>query len=223
MKNNQPIPQSSDPQPAAYDTEGRPLYHHPPVTPQQPSSVVTSKPDAYEGNNFNPKIRTQYANEPDLVHASRPIEPTVPEVSDALKRKHEESVRQYPFLNLSAGEFVMLRIRRHPIGLIIPVFFTTLGLTLLATLTMLVPDFYANANMTTGNIPVQLPPEGAIIGALLFVMMLVAFVGGVSIYLAFSQVQPTSRGRVNRAQQSHQGNFRQQCKDQRHRTKSTHA
>lgn len=181
MKNDQQA-QPEDIQPVAYDTEGRPLYHHPPVE-QQPTSIVNSKPDAYEGNNFNPKIRTQYANEPDLVHATRPIEPVVPEVSDALKRKHDESVRQYPFLNLSAGEFVMLRIRRHPIGLIIPVFFTAIGLTLLATITMLVPDFYAANTTVPGTSIVDLPAEGMVIGALMFLMMLVAFIGGVAIWV----------------------------------------
>lgn len=179
MKEDQPL-QSQESQPAAYDTEGRPLYH-PPTESHKNSSVVTSRPDAYEGNNFNPKIRAQYANEPDFVHASRPIEPIVPKISDALKKRHDESAQQYPFLNLSSGEFVMLRILRHPIGLILPVLFTALGITFLSVIVMLVPDFYTSA--ASASTITELPPQGLIVGVILFIMMLVAFVGGVSIWV----------------------------------------
>lgn len=175
MKNDQPA------QPVAYDAEGRPLYRHP--SDEQPSSMVSSKPEAYEGNNFNPQIRAQYANEPDLVHAARPIEPTVPQVSEALQRKHEESMRQYPYLNLSEGEFVIMRIRRHPIGLIIPVAVTAIALTVLTTIMMLVPDFYASMANTPGQYPVELPGADVIVGCLLLIMLLVGFVGGASIWV----------------------------------------
>ena len=71
--------------PAAYDPEGRPLYYHPPAdtpapaqaepAPQKVRSHITTRPDRIEGHNFNPQIRAQYANEPDMVHAHRPMEP----------------------------------------------------------------------------------------------------------------------------------------------------
>ena len=38
------------------------------------SSYVTIQPDSISGYNFDPQIRAQYANEPDYVHATRPIE-----------------------------------------------------------------------------------------------------------------------------------------------------
>lgn len=168
-------------QPVAYDVEGRPLYHHPSATPEplveQPSSMVNSKPNAYEGQNFNPRIRTQYANEPDLVHASRPLEPKVPKVSDALQRKCEESRQLYPQLNLSEGEFVIMRIRRHPIGLFIPVIITAFVLTILAAALVLVPDYYATSLVT--------PPFSiaTVITGILVVMLFAGLIGGIAIWV----------------------------------------
>ncbi len=168
-------------QPVAYDVEGRPLYYHPPASPEplveQPSSMVNSKPNAYEGQNFNPRIRTQYANEPDLVHASRPLEPKVPKVSDALQRKCEESRQLYPQLNLSEGEFVIMRIRRHPIGLFIPVIITAFVLTILAAALVLVPDYYATSLVT--------PPFSiaTVITGILVVMLFAGLIGGIAIWV----------------------------------------
>src|SRR5690606_15815159 len=109
MKDSQP----RQPQPAAYDAEGRPLYHHSPSDPSPPTrdSLVRSRPKAYEGHNFDPRLRAQYANEPDIVHATRDFEPKVPAISEEMRRRHEESVKQFPYLNLTEGEFVILRIK----------------------------------------------------------------------------------------------------------------
>ena len=72
MNSNQTNPEPDYTQPVAYDSDGRPLYHHPPadVTPPpvttappiepQPSSHVTVQPEMIEGQNFNPQIRAQY-------------------------------------------------------------------------------------------------------------------------------------------------------------------
>ncbi|HET6622335.1 MAG TPA: hypothetical protein VFG56_00170, partial [Candidatus Saccharimonadales bacterium] len=74
-----------------YDTEGRPLYLHPAETaPAQPQ----------------------------VVHASRPLEPPKPEVSAEIAKKHEASKKAYPQLNLSEGEYVITVIKRHIIGLL---------------------------------------------------------------------------------------------------------
>lgn len=102
-----PTPPASEPQkPAAYDSEGRPLY----AAPQQP---------LYE----------QPAT-PQVVHLSRAVEPVKVEVTPEIKAKHEESKRRYPSLNLSEAEYVISAVRRHPIGLALPigvtVFFTAL-------------------------------------------------------------------------------------------------
>ncbi len=198
--------QPTPPQPVAYDAEGRPLYHHPPIAPpavntippqqlqqtqsygagqspqvqQQapigvPVSHVTTRPEQYEGHNFDPQLRSQYANEPSVVHASRPLEPVVEPMSDALRQKHEDSMKRYPFLNLSEGEFVMLQIKRHPIGLLLPVGLTMLILIALASLMILYPDIQAES--------VSLPGPGVVSGLLLATMLLVGAGGFVLIWV----------------------------------------
>lgn len=82
-------------QPVAYDKDGRPLYAHP---PQQPVA---------------PQQSTQQ-----FVHVSRAIDPVEPEASPEMTRRHDESVKKYPTLNLSKHEYVINEVRRHPIGLI---------------------------------------------------------------------------------------------------------
>lgn len=90
MKQAVPEPPATDPtKPVAYDQYGRPLFAHPPV-----------------------------AREPQVVHLSRAIDPHQQEVSPETKKKHEESQRKYPHLNLSEGEFVISAVKRHPIGIV---------------------------------------------------------------------------------------------------------
>ena len=123
-------PQQPD-RPVAYDAEGKPLY----AAPQSPlppvNSHVTRSPEAHDGHNFDPRMRTQYANEPSVVHHPRAYEPQVSAISDELQRKHERSRKLYPHLNLSTGEFVILNIKRHPIGLFIPMSVTIVLILLL--------------------------------------------------------------------------------------------
>lgn len=47
---------------------------------------------------------------------SRAIDPKPQAISPETKKKHEESRRKYPGLNLSEGEYVISAIKRHPIG-----------------------------------------------------------------------------------------------------------
>ena len=110
--------------PIAYDANGQPLYAQPPtalnVQPSKVSSHVTTAPTHSEGQPFDPQQRTQYANEPGVRHATRAIEPQERALSDELRKRHEESKNRYPSLNLSDGEVVILSIKRHPIGLLMP-------------------------------------------------------------------------------------------------------
>jgi len=115
--------------PVAYDANGQPLYaqssvSQPPLPPLPPEprrmSHVTNAPSGYDGESFDPKARVQYANEPGVRQVTREIEPMKRPVGDNLNRLHEESKRRYPHLNLSEGEFVLLDIQRHPIGLLMP-------------------------------------------------------------------------------------------------------
>ena len=85
-------------QPVAYDADGRPLYHHPPQTGRpapvvaQTNSHVTTRPGIIDGENFDPRLRSQYANEPQVVHVAREIDPKPFTISDELKKKHEKSL-----------------------------------------------------------------------------------------------------------------------------------
>ncbi len=104
------------PKPVAYDQYGQPLYTHPPTTPQptpatqnavQPVSEKEAQQNVAEGK-----------TDPQVVYMTRAVDPHVQEVSPEVKTKHDESMKKYPHLNLSEGEFVMSAIKRHPIGLL---------------------------------------------------------------------------------------------------------
>ena len=107
-------------QPVAYDANGQPLYAHPPTTP----------PPA--------------PNQP--VHISRPLDPVKPVISPETQAKHDESKRRYPWLNLSDGEYVISAVRRHPIGLIIPLAIGALLIVLASILLLNYADFAAYFN-----------------------------------------------------------------------------
>ena len=66
---------------------------------------------------------------PTVVHVARPIEPEMVELTPEQQRRHDESVRHYPRLNLSRGEYVIREMRRHPIGLFVPLAVGVLLLT----------------------------------------------------------------------------------------------
>ena len=99
---NPETPEENYDQPVAYDTNGKPLYARP---------AKKEKPA------------------PQVVHLSRPVEPLKAVVSPEAQARHERSQRVYPYLNLSEGEFVINAVRRHPIGLIIPL---TIGALLIS-------------------------------------------------------------------------------------------
>ena len=180
MKNDQP----NLSKPVAYDSEGRPLYRHPPAgAPDQRSSLVSSKPESYDGHNFDPKLRAQYANEPDFVHAKREVEPKTLEISDEVKQKHNESVRRYPFLNLSEGEYVILQIRRHPIGLLIPVLSTVFSIVILVSLAFLVPDFYDTMQPVGYQGGFSLLSEGVIVAVLMVLALIAVAVGSAAVWV----------------------------------------
>jgi hypothetical protein len=53
-----------------------------------------------------------------VVHVARNIEPVEQPIPPEIMAKHQEAVRKYRHLNLSKGEYIILAIRRHPIGLV---------------------------------------------------------------------------------------------------------
>lgn len=174
---------TTPPRPVAYDANGRPLYAAPvPPPPPEPSLAEKQKPrhkkvatqshittvQAQEGQNYNPQIRSQYANEPRVIHATRDHEIEPFEISDELKRRHDESNERFPDLNLSEAEFVIIKLTRHPIGLWIPVAstITIIGLLLVA----LIAYPMVAENSMTANAP-------SVLGISIIIMSLIIMVG----------------------------------------------
>ena len=195
---------NTPPQPVAYDAEGRPLYLHPPQTPQfqeaeraqavesaalqavdgdgaelaisdTRSSHVTARPASVEGHNFDPRLRSQYANEPDVVHAAREIEPKALAISDELREKHDQSVRRYPFLNLSEGEYVILDMKRHPMGMIIPIALTGLSLFAILAFAAIYPSLV--------NSDIPMIDASTMFGIILLVALVVVLGGAIALWV----------------------------------------
>lgn len=106
MKSEKTLPEDYD-KPVAYDANGRPLYAHPPMLAESDE------------------------NQP--VHIVRPSEPERQVVSQTVKEKHDQSVHDYPGLNLSEGEYIISSIRRNLIGLIAPLLLGALLIVLALT------------------------------------------------------------------------------------------
>lgn len=117
----QPQDQPDYQQPVAYDAEGRPLYAHPPVQTPTPSQMPTPEPVV-------PEVPQPVA--PQLVQMVRPLDPPKQEMTAEVKKRHDESLKKYPYLNLSDGEFVIRDMRRHPIGLFLPMLIGTVLLVI---------------------------------------------------------------------------------------------
>jgi hypothetical protein len=84
------------PQPVAYDQQGRPLY-----ASQEDANRAQSQP---QPNN--------------VVYLSKPVEPIEPHISAQTQARTEESMKKYPYLNLSPGEYIISAVTRHPIGIL---------------------------------------------------------------------------------------------------------
>jgi hypothetical protein len=170
-------------QPVAYDADGRPLYHHPPQTGRpapvvaQTNSHVMTRPEIIDGENFDPRLRSQYANEPQVVHVAREINPKPFTISDELKRKHEKSVQQYPNLNLSEGEYVILDIKRHPIGMLIPAIVSIF----LVVIIMIFVLFYPS--IARDSILPIMPSVTDIFGVAMLLIGLVVLGGAVALWI----------------------------------------
>jgi len=90
-----PQEQTDYDKPVAYDTNGRPLYAHPAEEPHEPAAVPTG--------------------------AAQPVEPPEQRQADTeAQQRHDESTKRYPDLTLVDGEYVIMEMRRHWIGLAAP-------------------------------------------------------------------------------------------------------
>lgn len=119
--NPENTPEKQYDKPAAYDAQGNPLYAHPPKN-EKPA--------------------------PQVVHMSRPAEPVKPEISPETKKRHERSKRLYPTLNLSESEYVISAVRRHPIGLVIPLAIGTLMIAFATSILLNYDGFTEYFNIT---------------------------------------------------------------------------
>lgn len=141
------------------------------VGPESAASHVTSAPESHTGQSFDPRMRSQYANEPGVVHATRDLEPEKREISEELEQRHQDSKRRYPHLNLSQGEVVILSIKRHPIGLLLPL--VSGGVVLFALVAVLIM-YPADAQQY------NLPGYGVMVMIAVLIMLLV----GIGTYVA---------------------------------------
>src|SRR6478672_6380922 len=142
-----------------------------------PSSHVTNAPNEMPGHNYDPQIRAQYANEPKVVHAVRQPEAVNMTVSDDNAKRHDESVKKYPHLNLSAGEFVVIDIKRHPVGLLLPIAAT--GITLLSLIAVLIL-YPSDSSLAAGP---ALPTFGQIVIPMILFMLLIAVGGSIAVWV----------------------------------------
>ena len=140
--------------PVAYDANGQPLYAHPPT---QTAPV--------QSNNSIPQ----------QVHIVKSTSPEKPVISDEVKLKHDRSKQMYPELNLSDGEYVISAVKRHPIGLFIPlsigILLTSFAFSLLFNFDLVVQAFQLNTDKISVSlvaVPVILFVLLVIIGTYIF-------------------------------------------------------
>lgn len=112
-------PQTPPPQdhskPVAYDQYGQPLYAHPPQQQQAAPQHATQPQPISEQD---AQRAAQEGKDPQVVYMTRAVDPHQQELSPEVKAKHDESLKRFPHLNLSDGEFVISAVKRHPIGLV---------------------------------------------------------------------------------------------------------
>lgn len=116
-------------------------------------------------------MRSQYSNEPGIVHATRPLEPQKRDISPELKAKNEQAKRRYPGLNLSDGEFVLIEVKRHPIGIIAQVAASITAIILLLSFLFTYPII-----VDTSIIPVGFGTMALVILTLVLFIALISYI-----------------------------------------------
>lgn len=163
--------------PVAYDANGQPLYAAPQASapePAPPQSHVTIMPEQIDGYNYDPRVRVQYANEPNVVHSTRSYAPHVGEISPEVRARHDDSARRFPDLNLSEGEYVIMSVKRHAIGLWTPMIVTVGVILLLIVALVMYPSVAAD----------QLTGEVSGLGLAMTVIMALIVLVGIGGYIA---------------------------------------
>lgn len=119
------------PKPTAYDTDGKPLY-------SSPDAAMAAAQDSVKKSHMPHQF----------VHSVRLFEPEALEIPVELQKKHDESAKRYPELNLSLNEFVIVAVPRHPIGLLGPVLITTACIALVLSLLFNFPFFAGSMGLS---------------------------------------------------------------------------
>lgn len=164
------------------------------AAPIGPSSHVKNAPQASPGHNFDPQLRSQYANEPKVVHAARSTDLAPLTVSEDNKARTKKSRELYPRLNLSEGEFVVLDIKRHPIGMALPIALTAFLLTALLSVLIFYP---------TEASSLSLPSYDLIFLPVLLLMSLIGLGGFIAIWVYLqNQFFMTNESVIQEIQQS---------------------
>lgn len=170
-------------QPVAYDAEGHPLYAHPPEHAKAETMIATQ-----------------------AVHMARPVEIGKPFISDSTKIKHDQSKQLYPSLNLSEGEYVIVAVKRHIIGIFLQLA-SSVALISLALSVLFNYDFIVKEFSLTGPLA-----KSAVVS---LVILLVIILIGLFTYVAYfvysnnrfyltneSVIQQIQTGLFNRREQS---------------------
>lgn len=95
-------------------------------TVAQNKEPVAQRPVAYDTNGQPLYAAPSDNNSTQVVHVARSAEPMPVQVSEEVRKRHQESLKQYPWLNLSEHEYVINCVPRHSIGMWASIAITTL-------------------------------------------------------------------------------------------------
>lgn len=138
-------------EPVAYDIEGNPLY----------ASPISASP-ALDGT----QVETD--------HGEFEVKKNINH-DDEIKRRHEESLAEYPWLNLSEGEYVISAVRRHVVGLVGQVVVITILLSIVAIFAM-------NYSYMAEYLQFNKPYTGYVVGASVLLGILFCLGGYLSLW-----------------------------------------
>jgi hypothetical protein len=141
--------------PVAFDADGQPLYAAP--TDQVPPA--TNMPHQ-------------------VVHVARATEPVPVEVSEETRKRHEDSKKHFPWLNLSEHEYIISAIRRHPIGMWGPLLATGLSVSMMFILILNYPYFSDTIGLPAESFGLIL-----LIGVLLAILFLIGGYLAIWVYM----------------------------------------
>lgn len=141
-------------QPVAFDTNGRPLYAHPP-----------------EESHHSKKDHAEVLKR--AVHIARAAEPEKQSLSAETVRKHMVSKKRYPKLNLTEGEYVIAVIKRHPVGLFLPMGLSGVMLVIIFAYLINYSNLYPSGKPTFNDVA---SPAFALVALILLISYIIVVV-----------------------------------------------